>query len=186
MFSYFVGTTKRLFLFSFFFLFAYLHYKSMDKSAYEFKDKVFEFATLINFKNAQLEKFLEQPERAFKIFLVFQTACALFAVLGSRFFSFLSGLCLVLLNALYYNPFRINTATKKPDFVLNDINFGIIKSLSWEFLILGILSLTIFTQSFRSSCFKKVVIIPEEAGVRDLKQDSKRETKVNSQKKKKI
>jgi hypothetical protein len=186
MFSYFVGTVKRLFLFSFFFLFAYLHYKTTDKSSYEFKDKVFEFSTLINFKSARLEKFLDKPEHAFKIFLIFQTTCALLAVLGLRFFSFVSGLCLLFLNALYYNPLRINPATIKPDMVITYLNLDHIKNLSWEFIILIILSLAIFTQSFRYSCFKKTVIYSQNVETKEFNQEIKREAKVTSQKKKKI
>ncbi len=185
MFSYLVGTTKRLLLFSFFFLFAYLKYSSLDKSSYDFKDKVFEFTTIVNFKNAQLEKFLEKPERGFQMFLIFQTGCALLAVLGSRFFSFLAALCLMITNILYFSPMRINPATKKSDVDFKNLNLDLLKSLSWEFIVLSVLSLAILTQSFRSSCFKRCETLPKEAGVTESP-NSKRDAKVSSKKKKKI
>ena len=182
-----MGVIRRLFLFSFFFLFAYLHMKNIKNSSYEFKDKVYEFTTLVNFKSPQIETLLRFPENFFHGYLIFQTACAVLAILGVRFFSFVSGICLVLLNAIYYNPFKINPATKKPDLVYTSLNLDLFKSLPWEFIVISVLALAIFTQSTESLCCSRVEILPKEAGASIQQSDDrdKREPKVHSQKAKK-
>lgn len=183
-----MGTTRRLFLFSFFFLFAYLHTKNIKNSSYEFKDKVFEFTTLVNFKNAKLEAILENPESVFQLFLIIQTICAALAVLGVKFFSFLSGIFLVLLNVLYYNPFKINPVTKKPDLVFSSFNFEFLNSLPLDFFVLSVLILGIFTQSTTSESQEIEADLPKEAGQvspSETKTNPPREPKTHSQKAKK-
>ena len=115
------GFTKRLFLFQFVFLFAYLKYRDISASSYEFKDKIYEFSTSLNFKHTYLEELLKNPIMAFQIFIGFQAVCALLAILGSRLFSFLTAICLILTNIIYFNPFQINPNTKKPNMSLKNV-----------------------------------------------------------------
>lgn len=186
--SYLCGLIKRIIIFQFIFLFVYLKWRNIQGSSYEFKDKIYELTTSLSFKNAKLEEFLNNPVQAFQIFIGVQIASAVLGVLGSRLFSFTSAFMLIVTNFIYYNPFKLNPATKKPfiNISFDNLNINQIKQFPVEFILLTTLSLAILTQAFKSktSCMKKckeITSTPQEETVTY----EKRGAKVNSNKNKK-
>ena len=185
MLCYLFNTVKRLFLFGFVFVFAYLNFRNISKSSYDFKDKVYEFTTGVNFKHPLLDQYLANPTQVFQAFLIAQVAFALLATLGVRFFSFLSGLLLVLVNVLYYNPLRATPGSKTPNFSLQNLDLKTLSSaVSAEFLLLTCLSLAMFAQSFNNSS-RSVTHIQVEAQASSTSSDSRRDSRPASGKKKK-
>ena len=182
--SLFYGFTKRILLFQFFFIFAFLKFKDMSSSSYELKDKYYELATSFNFKNAKIEEFISNPLLAFQIFVGFQTLCAVLALFNSKFFAFLSATCLTVTNFVYFNPFRINPTTKKPEISFTDFKVTQLQTVPLEFLLLLALTFAILAHSFTSSkCQIPTTVLVEEAGATGKESTKdKREAKVSSKK----
>ena len=176
MLCYLFNTVKRAFLFGFVFVFAYLNFREITRSSYEFKDRVYEFTTGVNFKHPLLDQYLTNPTQVFQAFLIAQVAFALLATLGARFFSFLSGLLLLLVNILYNNPLRVASGSKPATYILKNFDY---KTLSPEFVLLTILSLAMLTQSFQTACVTS-------SNRETQTSDEKRENKPSSSKKKKV
>ena len=176
------GFIKRLFLFQFVFLFAFLKYTDISTSSYEFKDKIYEFSTSVNFKHPVLEELLKNPITVFQFFIGFQAVCALLAILGSRLFSFLTAICLIITDIIYFNPFQINPNTKKPNMSLNNLN---IQQFPLEFILLATLAMAMLTQAFKTSKCETTYVIEEEITKDEKVNSNKREVKVKSQKNKK-
>jgi hypothetical protein len=186
MLCYLCGVVKRLFLFQFIFIFAFLKFRDQSTSAYDMKDKIYEFTTLVNFKHPMLEQILVNPLQAFQLFFGIMTVSAFFGLLGSRFFSFLTGLCLIKLNFLYYNPMRINPTTKKPELNLTDLsnlNLNQLQQLPLEFILITVLAFALFTQSFKR-CNRKDYNYESTPGVEEVR-ETRREVRPSSKKGKK-
>lgn len=181
MISFLCGVVKRSFLFQFFFIFAYLKYSDMGKSSYEFKDKVYEASAIANLKHPMIDRAFANPMMAFQVFLGVQVFSAGMAVLGSRFFSFLSGLLLLAGNVVYNNPLRV---TGKPNQPIS-IEKLTLTSIPIEFILLCCLSLGILTQAFTRGCCRRDTVI-EEAGHREETPDARRTPTVSSGKKKRV
>jgi hypothetical protein len=179
MFCFLVGLTKRLFLFQFFFLFAYLKFRDQSASSYEFKDKIYEFSTLVNFKHPAVEQFINNPLYAFQLFFGVMTVSAFLGFLGSRFFSFISAICLAIVNVLYFNPMRLNPATKKPELNLENFHFT---QLPLEFIVLTVLVFALFAQAFRT---KRASYSVDETPKVEEVIETRREPKNSSNKQKK-
>lgn len=182
MLGYLCGVFKRLFLFQFVFLFAYLKYKDLSTSSYEFKDKVYEFSTSVNFKHPKVDQLLSNPVLLFQIFVGAQAAFAVLALLGSRFFSFLTAVMVVLTNVIYNNPLKILNPTKKAGENPKPFNLN---QIPLEFILMTILALAIFAQSFSKSCCGSAEALEAGKGVEETT-DGRRDAKVSSQKKKRI
>lgn len=135
-----MGTLQRTILFQFFFVFAFIKYRDISKSSYEFKDKFYELTTLLNFKNNLIDQAFANPVLVFQAFLGIQVFCALLAILGSRFFSFITGVVLIAANLVYNNPLKFDTKN----------NFGFF-TIPFEFLILTAFTIGVFTQAFSGS-----------------------------------
>jgi hypothetical protein len=172
MIAFLLSIFKRVFLFQFIFVFAFLKIRDISKSSYELKDKYYELATLLNFKHPLVEKAFSDPLLVFQIFIGLQVFSAVVATLGSRFFSFLSAVLLIISSVLYFNPMKVRNNVITPE----KFNFS---TFSLESLLLLGVSIGIFTQTFsRSRCNSHVV----EAGV--TPNENKRENKPASSKKK--
>lgn len=186
MLCYLCGVVKRLFLFQFIFIFAFLKFRDQSSSAYDMKDKFYEFTTLINFKHPMMEQFLVNPLQAFQLFFGIMTVSAFFGLLGSRFFSFITGVCLIKINILYFNPMRINPTTKKPELNINDLSNFNLNQLPLEFILLTILSFALFTQAFKKGCNKNKYGSDSETtpGVEEVR-ETRRDANVSSKKGKK-
>jgi hypothetical protein len=178
MISYMCSVFKRFLLFQFFFVFAYYKFLDVSKSSYEFKDRFYELSKLISFKNTQVDLLFNNPIPVFQAFIGIQLVSALFAVLGSRLFSFISGIFLLLTSLIYYSPFKTKSAGASAN-----ISF---ETCSIEFLLSIALVLAIFAQSFSSSYCKKSnqdVVETEQETVKPKQE--KRESKPSSKGKKK-
>jgi hypothetical protein len=173
MISILTNTFKRTLLFQFIFIFAFLKLRDITRSSYELKDRFYELATLLNFKNDLIDKAFTNSLLVFQIFLGALLSSSLLATLGSRVFSFISGLLLILLNLIYFNPLRSNNK-------IASIGKLTIFNLPIESLVLLAISLGIFIQTFSRD--NKSNISPE-AGAKFS--ELKRETKPNSSNKKK-
>jgi hypothetical protein len=143
MISYFPSLFRRFLLFQFIFVFAYYKYQDISKSSYEFKDNFYELSKFFDFRNPQIDQFLINPIPVFQIFIAIQVFSAIRAVLGSKFFSFTSGLLLLVSSVIYYSPFRSRQGGLSGKFLL--------ESFSFEFMLSIALVLAIFAQSFYSS-----------------------------------
>jgi len=147
MISYMSSVFKRFLIFQFFFVFAYYKFLDLSKSSYEFKDRFYELSKLFSFKNPQVDLLFNNPIPVFQAFMGIQMVSALLAVLGSRLFSFVSGVLLLLTSLIYYSPFKTKMGGVSAK--------NMFETSSIEFLLSIALVLAIFAQSFSSSCCEK-------------------------------
>ena len=177
MISYMCSVFNRFLLFQFFFVFAYYKFLDVSKSSHEFKDRFYELSKLISFKNSYLDLLFNNPIPVFQAFIGIQLVSALLAVLGSRLFSFISGMFLLLTSLFYYSPFITKSA--------GAVNISF-ENCSIEFMLSISLVLAIFAQSFSSNCCKKSnqeAVETEEETVKPRQEN--RESKPSSKSKKK-
>lgn len=150
MISWILGVFKRTLLFQFFFVFAHYSLNNITKSSHEFRDRYYELEESFNFKCKWMQAFFENPVRGFQLFLGAHVIFALLAVLGSRFFSFVSGLALIFGNVLYHNPLaKSKLQSGKSGNIMANLN------VSFEFLLLLALSIAMMALAFKTKCNEK-------------------------------
>lgn len=168
--SFFSGVLKRLFFFQFMFIFAYYKYRDLTKSSHEFKDKINQVTSQLNFTHPLLDTYLKNPLFTFQMFLGVNALFALLAILGSKFASLLAGVMLMVTNLLYFRPVK--------DF--NDLSLkNVVAQSPFEFLLLSVLSVGMIAYAFKPSEKCCAVAKVEESTI------PKREAKPSSSKQKK-
>ena len=183
MMAFFGSALKRLLLFQFVFVFAYYKLIELSKSSYDFKDRIYELSKFSDFRHPLVDKVLMNPIPVFQAFIGIQVFCALFAVLGFRFFSFLSGIFMIFTSLVYYSPIKSIITGVPAKFLL--------ESSSMEFLFSIALVLAIFAQALTSSGSEKsasVVIEKKEEDAEPITSkpsDHKRDSRPQSKKYKK-
>jgi len=182
MMAFFGSAIKRLVLFQFVFVFAYYKFMDLAKSSYDFKDRIYDLSKFSDFKHPLVDKVLMNPIPVFQVFIGVQVFCALFAVLGFRFFSFLSGIFMLFTSVVYYSPFKSIKAGVPAKFLL--------ESSSMEFLFSIALVLAIFAQALTSSAYEKSASVEkekEEAAepITSKQSEHKRDSRPQSKKNKK-
>ncbi len=145
---------KRFLLFQFFFVYAYFNFFDVSKYSYEFKDGIYGLCKYFNYRNPQIDQLLSNPVPIFQGLVVVQLISAIMAVLGNKFFSFLSGVLLLVINLINNSPFRLKQGGVSGKFIL--------ESFSMEFMLSLALVLAIFAQSFSSSEESKTESKPQE------------------------
>jgi hypothetical protein len=170
------STLKRLILFQFFFVFAYFKYTDLSKSAYEFKDRFYEVATFAKIRHPLIDTAFADPILSFQIFLGISLFSAIAATLGSKFFSFLSGIIVVLTALIYYSPLRNKQGQKEGKINLDNI--------SLEFVLTCSLALGILAYSFSQRGCKSSISVAEEKAEVTHTRDPKPPSSNSSKKKK--
>jgi hypothetical protein len=175
-----LGFLKRLFLFQFIFVIAFLQFKDMNKSANIFKGKVRDFTNSTGIKNNIIEELLSSNHLLiFQAFIGIKVFTALIALFGSRFFSFVTGILVALSTLIYANPISILQNYKESQKPGSKIQFHIpIEALLLTGLTLAILAQSFYYQPRRTKAVPTHETIPEE-------KNSARTPKENSKTKKK-
>lgn len=172
MISSFSSALKRFLLYQFIFVFAYYKFQDISKSSYDYKDRFYELCKFFDFRNPHIDQLFLNPIPFFQGFMAIQVLFAIMAVLGSRLFSFLSGLLLLINSVIYYSPFRQRQGGLSGKFLL--------ESFSFEFMLSIALVLAIFAQSLASiknNSEATVDNIKEEPVIRTTGRNSKPESK---------
>ncbi len=92
---------KRLFLYQIFLVFSYMRYRNLEKSALDFKDRVYGLKHTFKFDHQFINQAFKNPVMFFQIYLLASVLFAILAMLGVNFFGLLCAVVLTI-NTLVY------------------------------------------------------------------------------------
>jgi hypothetical protein len=128
-----------------------MKFRDLSKSAYEFRDNFYDFSSTIEFKHNLIDVLFKNPLLFFQLFLAVQVISALLATLGSKFFSFVTGLLLTVNGLITQNPIKLYHSVRDSEAPGPNLFFPPLEMILTTSLILAI-----FTHAFRSGCHSVV------------------------------
>ena len=188
--DYIVWCFLRFILYSFLLTFALYSYNDIPKFALEFKQDLYSSAKLSNIELPQIIKDqIVHPIPFFTKIIYVITIVSILAILGSKFFQFLSGLLMTIIILIKNHPL---TPTKlKPDEPYNALS----EKYPWiDTCILGFFALLMFINSFTTfkeewlDCLKdkeQVAIKEEDYEEYKKKEEERKQKEKNKNKKRK-
>ena len=96
-----IKVIKRLFLYQIFIVFSYMRYINLQKSAMEFKDRVYSITSNFKLSNQFIDQALKDPVMLFQYYTITSVVLALLAMLGINFFGLLCALVLTINTIIY-------------------------------------------------------------------------------------
>ena len=186
--DYIVWCFLRFILYSFLLTFALYSYNDIPKFALEFKQDLYSSAKLSNIELPQIIKDqIVHPIPFFTKIIYVITIVSILAILGSKFFQFLSGLLMTIIILIKNHP--LTPSKLKPDEPYNALS----EKYPWiDTCILGFFALLMFINSFTTfkeewlDCLKdkEQVAIKEEDYEEYKKKEEERKQKEKNKKKK--
>ena len=186
--DYIVWCFLRFILYSFLLTFALYSYNDIPKFALEFKQDLYSSAKLSNIELPQIIKDqIVHPIPFFTKIIYVITIVSILAILGSKFFQFLSGLLMTIIILIKNHP--LTPSKLKPDEPYNALS----EKYPWiDTCILGFFALLMFINSFTTfkeewlDCLKdkEQVAIKEEDYEEYKKKDEERKEKEKNKNKK--
>ena len=188
--DYIVWCFLRIILYSFLLTFALYSYNDIPKFALEFKQDLYSSAKLSNIELPQIIKDqIVHPIPFFTKIIYVITIVSILAILGSKFFQFLSGLLMTIIILIKNHP--LTPSKLKPDEPYNALS----EKYPWiDTCILGFFALLMFINSFTTfkeewlDCLKdkeQVAIKEEDYEEYKKKEEERKQKEKNKNKKRK-
>ena len=188
--DYIVWCFLRFILYSFLLTFALYSYNDIPKFALEFKQDLYSSAKLSNIELPQIIKDqIVHPIPFFTKLIYLITIVSILAILGSKFFQFLSGLLMTIIILIKNHP--LTPSKLKPDEPYNALS----EKYPWiDTCILGFFALLMFINSFTTfkeewlDCLKdkeQVAIKEEDYEEYKKKEEERKQKEKNKNKKRK-
>ena len=188
--DYIVWCFLRFILYSFLLTFALYSYNDIPKFALEFKQDLYSSAKLSNIELPQIIKDqIVHPIPFFTKVIYVITIVSILAILGSKFFQFLSGLLMTIIILIKNHP--LTPSKLKPDEPYNALS----EKYPWiDTCILGFFALLMFVNSFTTfkeewlDCLKdkeQVAIKEEDYEEYKKKEEERKQKEKNKNKKRK-
>ena len=188
--DYIVWCFLRFILYSFLLTFALYSYNDIPKFALEFKQDLYSSAKLSNIELPQIIKDqIVHPIPFFTKIIYVITIVSILAILGSKFFQFLSGLLMTIIILIKNHP--LTPSKLKPDEPYNALS----EKYPWiDTCILGFFALLMFVNSFTTfkeewlDCLKdkeQVAIKEEDYEEYKKKEEERKQKEKNKNKKRK-
>jgi hypothetical protein len=173
--SYLCRVVKRTLLYSIFLAFTWLRFLNLEKSAHEFKDKIFHLTKDCHCAKDLLDKALKDPILAFKVFLGVQVGCAAVAIIGIPILANLCGLvCAVLLTANIF-IFELNYPGEGKPIVWKDWQSLVtFESILSAVVVIGILAQVFSCKKSEECCDHSTTTPSAEATTTNTKSTGKR------------
>ena len=92
---------KRLFLYQIFLVLFYMRYRNLEKSALEFKDRVYGLTSTFKFNHQFIDQAFKDPVMFFQVYSIASVVFAGLAMLGANFFGLLCAIILAINTVVY-------------------------------------------------------------------------------------